>query len=194
MRKHLKSKHEYFAEDILVKDAEVFMKKRFVSEDIRARPLPPLEVEVQGGVELKSVVEILDKYLVVAPPLPPLVPPGADFMLGANPSFMNPMAPMGMNPEPMFLGDNGRFSNDNRDFNRGNRRGRDDRDRRNSNNSAGGNTNSGGGWNSRESFPKYVGPKSEDNNQRKLSSYLDVDAPKVSNGSQWKYVNCTPTI
>ena len=43
-------------------NAERFMRARYDAEDYLTRPLPPVEVEVQGGTELQSVLEILRKY------------------------------------------------------------------------------------------------------------------------------------
>ena len=61
LRKHLQTKHETFAYDLLLKDAEPYMRTRYESEDIQARPLPPIECEAPGGIDRRSVVEILDK-------------------------------------------------------------------------------------------------------------------------------------
>ena len=44
LKKHLASKHEIFAYDLLLADAEPFMKVRYEAEDIGSRPLPPIEV------------------------------------------------------------------------------------------------------------------------------------------------------
>ena len=61
LRKHLQTKHETFAYDLLLKDADPFMRSRYESEDIQARPLPPIECEAPGGIDRRSVGEILDK-------------------------------------------------------------------------------------------------------------------------------------
>jgi len=70
LRKHLVSKHPTFAADLLLVEDEPFMRKRFEQEDLSQRPLPPVEVEVHGSLELRSVRELRDKFL--PPPLPPL--------------------------------------------------------------------------------------------------------------------------
>jgi hypothetical protein len=46
LRKHVKAKHETFAYDLLLKDAEPFMRARFIGEDMLSRPLPPVEVRL----------------------------------------------------------------------------------------------------------------------------------------------------
>ena len=44
MRKHLLTRHETFASELQLQDAEPFMRTRYESEDIASRPLPPIEV------------------------------------------------------------------------------------------------------------------------------------------------------
>jgi hypothetical protein len=44
LRKHLKTKHETFAFDMLLGVAEPFMRARYEAEDILARPLPLIQV------------------------------------------------------------------------------------------------------------------------------------------------------
>lgn len=83
--KHLKTKHDGFGAEELVKDAEECMRKRFEAEAIDARPLPPIEVETANGVELKSVRAILDKYSA-APPPPNLVTPQFTFQNDFRPA------------------------------------------------------------------------------------------------------------
>lgn len=44
LRKHLQVKHDGFAAELLLQDAEPFMRARYEAEDIASRPLPPIEV------------------------------------------------------------------------------------------------------------------------------------------------------
>jgi hypothetical protein len=53
--KHLLNKHVGFAQDKMTANAEPFMRSRFNADSIAMRPLPPVEVESHGTVELKSV-------------------------------------------------------------------------------------------------------------------------------------------
>ena len=60
LKKHIISKHESFASDIILKITEPVMLKIYNSEDIMYRPLPPVDVELLGGIEVRSVKEVLD--------------------------------------------------------------------------------------------------------------------------------------
>lgn len=238
--KHLRAKHPDFAADILVQDAEPFMRKRFEAEDMSARPLPPVEIESHGRLELKSVKEILDKYTPPPPPPLPLLPPPTaaitpkfsgggggrrDYNTSTNGyrdqhhsrdnNYNNRDRDNSSNFKEKTNTDqyrdgssnnntdnsNRRWSNgdasnnyriscDNDNNNRGmensggyRKRGQDDRDRRSSTGSS----------NLTHSSPplqrQYVEPRSEDNFARKISSYLDVDAPKVR-GRDIEIVKC----
>lgn len=168
LRKHLQSKHPSFATDVFLVEAEPYMRKRYETEDISFRPLPPVEVEVQGTIELKSVKEIRDKYLLPQPPIP-MAPP---LMIHqGNTSFMGhqqqgPMYSLGRGNQPFITNTNRKI--------------------RRSTIPHGDNNTSFQPPSSEHVYHQdkrpsleYVGPKSEDNNSRKIQSYLDVDAPKV---------------
>lgn len=150
LTKHMHLKHPEFSAEVLLKDAEPFMKKRFDAEPMGARPLPPVEVETHGHTELKSVKEILDKYL-------------AAVAAGGHAAIANARRDQNAtNPRRHSGGDGQEFR----------KRGQDDRDRRAS--TGGPNKQNGGQM-------QYMEPRSEDNFARKISSYIDVDAPKVTN-------------
>lgn len=143
----MQAKHPSFATDVFLNEAEPFMRARYEAEDISYRPLPPVEVEAHGSIELKSVKEIRDKYL--APPPLPLVHPPLLLPVLPIPYMGQPQPPFNNNPRKNF----------------------DERQR-----------------DRRASYPnsdfkpperEYIAPKPEDNNSRKILSYLDVDAPKV---------------
>ena len=67
----MRTKHENFALEALVKDAEPYMRSRYEAEDIRARPLPPVRVESQHGFDIKPIREILERIRNNAQPIPP---------------------------------------------------------------------------------------------------------------------------
>jgi hypothetical protein len=144
LSKHMRLKHEDFAADLLLKDAEPFMRRRFEAEPMGARPLPPVEVEAHGRTELKSVKAILDKFM-------PQVAVGA---VGGHRREDAAGARRASGGEG--------------------RRGQDERDRRGAGPGQGGSS----GAPVRQQV-QYVEPKPEDNHSRKISSYIDVDAPKV---------------
>ena len=53
LRKHLLTRHETFASELQLQDAEPFMRTRYESEDIASRPLPPIEVSTHSnGINL----------------------------------------------------------------------------------------------------------------------------------------------
>ena len=56
-------KHEGFAADLLLQDAEPFMRARYEAEDIASRPLPPIEVSgcmcVGVGVCVRGCVDVI---------------------------------------------------------------------------------------------------------------------------------------
>ena len=148
LAKHMRAKHEDFAHEALLQDAEPFMRRRFEAEPMSARPLPPVEVETQQGrTELKSVKVILDKYM---------------------------HATSGSHRDAR------RQSGGEAGGNEGRRRGHDDRDRR----------MSGGASSRQQQTAHYVEPRSEDNFSRKISSYIDVDAPKVNTAYMLTVLPC----
>lgn len=60
LKKHMASKHETFALDTILKITEPYMQQRYNSENIKFRPLPPVNVELLGGIELRSVREVIE--------------------------------------------------------------------------------------------------------------------------------------
>lgn len=139
LTKHMHLKHEDFAAEELLVDAEPFLRRRFEADPLNARPLPPVEVETHNRTELKSVKDVIMKHAQ---------------MRHQNNNNNNNNARRG--------------GNDNRAPVNNARRGQDDRDRR--------------GGNHPGAAPQkmqYQEPRSEDNHARKISSYIDVDAPKV---------------
>jgi hypothetical protein len=155
--KHFKSKHEDCAMDELLADAEPFMRKRYQEEDVTERPLPPIEVESSGRYELRSVRQVLENIANLSSKT------SSDFQY--------------------------RYNSDNKRYN--------DTygDRYDSNDSIRGRPTYAGKRN-RESYPNYPhkkedGPPEKDSfiaenpanfplvGGRKVSKYLDVDAPKV---------------
>jgi hypothetical protein len=202
--KHLKTKHvNEFGFDILLNIAEPFMRKRYEAEDITARPLPPVEVEgYNGNVELRSVKEIMEKYIKPILPPPPLLPvvpyPGVGMSGYGGP----PPLPFGPPPTNYpYTNDNysnsggngnrrfshgGNYDNNNRGHNR-NKRGRDYSEDFNSQSLApalsipsesdlSGTTISLKNDNSTKSSFRSSYPPAKGG----LNPYLDVDAPKVN--------------
>lgn len=153
LKKHVTLKHEFFCQEVTLRNAEPYMRARYDAEDYLTRPLPPVEVEVQGGTELRSVLDILQKH-------------GPRYAVAGG-----------------FRGDQSRSQRGHFD-DRGGRGGR----------------GGGRGRDGRRSFdqprdfaPRPPGPPPDfqqpstygapgDNAvpQRKISTYMDVDAPKVS--------------
>lgn len=149
------------------------MRARYDAEDYLTRPLPPVEVEVQGGTELRSVLEILRKH---------------------GPKQLTNFGP--------FRVDQGR--------------GRNQRDHFEDRGGSGGGRGGGGGRGSRDgrrSFdhsrekefapqpPRGPPPDFQTSGfnsgsaesaapQRKISTYMDVDAPKVSKQGILSIVYC----
>merc|ERR1719215_1759438 len=163
--------------DKMVGNAKPFMQSRFNSEDIVLRPLPPVEVESHGTVELRTVKEIREQY--IRPPPPPTAM-GMGMMDG--PPMLTLPGPAGA-----FMGDghrrDSRGRKRDRDFDghyrseypsSGDRdRGRDrdkDKDRgRDRDRERDGVPPSGDG------LPREG--DAQRSNFRKMASYLDVDAP-----------------
>jgi hypothetical protein len=198
--KHLKTKHiNEFGYEILLNIAEPFMRKRYEAEDITARPLPPVEVEgYNGQVDLRSVKEIMEKYMKPILPPPPMPVPFPGVSMGGYGG--PPPLPFGPPPTNYPYNDNynnggnrrwssGNYDNNNRGQyrnNNGNKRGRDYSEDFNSQSLApvlsvpsesdlSGTTISlkndiaVKSQSSRSSYPPAKG----------LNPYLDVDAPKV---------------
>lgn len=197
--KHMTLKHEGCADDILLVDAEPFLRRRFEEEDVSQRPLPPVEVEVAGRIELKSVREILDKYAPAS--ATPVAQNAGSGHRGSSHAYSHQQ-----NHGGRFRDNNNRRNSrgDGRDYNprhhgqdggrrdsgggHNNKRSRDDRD---------GNQNHAGGGNHNTSFQitREVSTGSTGGNaaaaagsglnplaHRSMPRYHDVDAPKVSNG------------
>ena len=98
LAKHLANKHPGFGADKLLANAEPFMLARFNMDDIMFRPLPPVEVEAHGSVELRSVREIHEKYFALVNPPPAMPLP----LMGQGP--MGPMIMVsGMEQQPMLM-------------------------------------------------------------------------------------------
>uniref|UniRef100_A0A7S3H9X4 C2H2-type domain-containing protein n=1 Tax=Spumella elongata TaxID=89044 RepID=A0A7S3H9X4_9STRA len=155
LTKHMHLKHEDFALDELLMDAEPFLRKRFEADPMNARPLPPVEVEWNNRTDLRSVKDLLAKHRTAA----------------QQANSMNNRR--GDRDYAAGQDNSKRGGADNRGNANSGRRGQDDRDRR----------ISGGAGPSNHQAPQkmhYVEPRSEDNHARKISSYIDVDAPKES--------------
>lgn len=197
LMKHLKTKHEGFGIAEIVKDAELFMRKRFEAEAIDARPLPPIELEAGNGVELKSVRAILDKYSSAVMPMmaPPTLgpPPPPKFSFHQNNNFNNQRRQsFGGDDRRYDRQDNYRYSGggdrefrDRESFS-GRKRKSDDfregstKDRRISVDSALPTSST------KQRFSE--GGRNADNRtpgagERKMVTYIDVDAPKVRSNS-----------
>ncbi len=155
----------------------LFMKRRYESEDLSARPLPLIEIDGQGFV---SVKQILDKYM--ASRQPAVAQSVAD--LSQSASFLYSQQQQQQFPRVNYSRPNMSFSNNNNsNFNAsGGKRGNDARDLRVS---SGTHLLPDGGAISQQQQVEpqrvFVPPKSEFS--RKISSYLDVDAPKVWAGN-----------
>eukprot|EP01035_Chromulina_nebulosa_P018410 gene18410-24113_t len=61
LMKHIRIKHPYFGNDLLIKESEPFMRTKYEKDDILVRPLPAIEVETSHGIELRSINHILEK-------------------------------------------------------------------------------------------------------------------------------------
>ena len=191
LRKHMQTKHANFGSAELAADAEPFMRRRFEAEELAARPLPPVEVETRGHIELKSVREILEKHAAAVAARGGAGGPGAGGgggppimggQIGGPMGMLMPVAGPGFDHAPP-RGMKRRWSGGDGEFMPGGgggggfrRRGQDDRDRRAS---MGGPVPPPGHRPPPPPQQVYMEPKSEDNYSRKISSYLDVDAPKV---------------
>lgn len=215
--------------DLLLAEYEPFLRKRFEAEDVSQRPLPPVEVEINGMIERRSVREIHNKFL--APLLPPSHMTQQPYPAGPGPigrnvshppfagslpfqhpfqqsnnrrhstdGFHRPQFPQpNFNNRPaMGRGGGGGGRGEGREFHppaqHGTKRSYDDLaeddDRRRDSSGAAHLDNSTAPVTPVQphqppvqpaSAParQYVEPKSGDNNDRKMFSYFDVDAPKV---------------
>ena len=180
LSKHIKLKHADFAAEELAADAEPFMRSRYEAEDISARHLPFVEVEVQGRTELRSLKELIDKYAPPPPPPPMGLPPSQRHQ---GLSSYNHQGRGGRGGEYYPPAD--RNMRDNRNDRRWSvgdivppRRGHDDRDRRTS---FEGNNRSHPPFQQQQQ-QQQIGDLNKppfENSGRKISSYIDVDAPKV---------------
>lgn len=174
LSKHIKLKHTDFAAEELAVDAEPFMRLRYDAEDISARHLPFVEVEVQGRTELRSLKEIVDKYAPPPPPPPMGLPPSTRHQ---GHSSYNHHQGRGGGRGGEYYPPADRNMRDNRSrWSVGDivpsRRGYDDRDRR----------TSFEGNNRQQQQQQQIGDPIQplfENSGRKISSYIDVDAPKV---------------
>lgn len=135
LKKHIKTKHEIFAADGMMRDAEPFIRSRYEALEPGMRPLPPVDVEVHGTIEQKGVSELWQGL------------------------FNKRIA--GGGGGAVIVREN-----------RGGRgEGRGGNERR-----AGGGGRGGG---RERTNVQYIQPRAEENAGRTMSSYMDVDAPKV---------------
>lgn len=168
LMKHFKTKHEEAATDQMLVDAEPFMRRRFEAEDMIHRPLPPVEIESGGRIELKSVKEILERYSnrMNLPPGVMSLPPA--IVIG-GPDYDRSGGGRDFDRRRDSRGNNDR---DNRDF-------RNNRDRRDSGNKR---TRDSLEGQDGSPFPRE-GEKMtltvDAQPPRKVSAYRDIDAPKV---------------
>jgi hypothetical protein len=176
LKKHVVLKHDSFMNDIFLRNAEPYMRIRYENDDIIRRPLPPVEIEALGGIEKCSVREILDKHtpkILLPPVLTSIIP---HFSTSHN--YRD--GPTGQRD---YRSDNRRrhtFHDRGDDTGnnslRGSVRGRDDRDKRYSLPSDFDNNPSS----SNKTIEDSTGVTATDDlPKRKLSTYMDVDAPKV---------------
>eukprot|EP00595_Chromulina_sp_UTEXLB2642_P002638 CAMPEP_0196764796 /NCGR_PEP_ID=MMETSP1095-20130614/6875_1 /TAXON_ID=96789 ORGANISM="Chromulina nebulosa, Strain UTEXLB2642" /NCGR_SAMPLE_ID=MMETSP1095 /ASSEMBLY_ACC=CAM_ASM_000446 /LENGTH=592 /DNA_ID=CAMNT_0042121265 /DNA_START=558 /DNA_END=2332 /DNA_ORIENTATION=- len=61
LMKHIRIKHPYFGNDLMIKESEPFMRTKYEKDDILVRPLPAIEIETSHGIELRSINHILEK-------------------------------------------------------------------------------------------------------------------------------------
>lgn len=157
LMKHIKNKHIDLALVRLVRVAEQYMFARFMAEDISKRPLGPIEIETAGGLEQKTVKEVYES---------------ANARLNDTASH-----PPSFHRGGRSFG--GRGSHPRRDERRDFHRHKDRSDRRFS---EGDRPPRVEDQRRRESVPivvEYIPPLAEDNNARKLQSYVDIDSPMV---------------
>jgi len=186
LSKHIKLKHADFAAEELAADAEPFMRSRYDAEDISARHFPFVEVEVQGRTELRSLKEIVDKYAPPPPPPPVGLPPSTRHQ-GYSSYNHHQGRGGGGGRGGDYYPPTDRNMRDNRNDRRWSvgdivpsRRGYDDRDRRTS--FEGNNNNRSHPPFQQQQQQQQIGDTIQplfENSGRKISSYIDVDAPKV---------------
>lgn len=182
LHKHIVKNHARFGRGEIHKEAVPYMRKRYESEPLINRPLPPIEMEGKVG-EYTTVREVIEKH----GPKPSVSSIGFT-AVGAFPAVSMPFnsrAGPGTQPNRRFSNSSNTFNNrhsnpSNRDQTlSGQRRGFNEFSRDNNNSNAGVKTNYNNNRNSRHNNTEYAGPKPEDNNSRPLRSYMDIDAPKV---------------
>lgn len=171
LQKHIRNKHPEVTIERLVRVAEKYMLSRFNGEDLVSRPLPPVEVESGGGIEMKSVRELYE---------------AAQARLMGVPMPMVGLRHVGTAGRGRGRGDGGRFGRGG--FDRRDGPGGDFRvDRRGSGEFLPRNERrqSGDRYEGARTQPvprpevEYQPPKAEDNHARRLHSYQDVDSPMV---------------
>lgn len=184
--KHFKTKHEDAAADQMLLDAEPFMRRRFEAEDMMHRPLPPVEIECGGRIDLKSVKDILERYsnrgAMNLPPGVMSIPPAV--VIGGPDYDRDRRRGNNNNDRDFRFRDNNNRDRDFRD-NRGDFR-RDSR--------GGGDRGFDGGNNNKRNRDSLDGQEKspmplagdkmtltvDAQPPRKVSAYRDIDAPKVS--------------
>ena len=212
---------------MLLPEYEPFLRKRFEAEDLSQRPLPPVDVEMNGMIERRSVREIHNKFIapLLPPPMQQMMPPFPPGPMGRNvshpppfvasPPFQHPFHPPAHHnrrhsadglqrpqfPQPNFhnrpfMGRGGGRAPPQHGTKRSFDDVAEDDDRRKDSSSAmsmsaqlDGNPIAPVTPVQQPHLPpmqpasaparQYVEPKSGDNNDRKMFSYFDVDAPKV---------------
>ena len=194
--KHMHLKHEDFAAEETLVHAEPYMRARYEAEPLSCRPLPPVEVEAHGRTELKSVLAIQEAHLRHTADGTGTERRGSfggrgDGTGGGGGRWDNNRGSGGRNWEnnnnPRRWSGGAESSGSGGGHQQGGehrRRGQDDRDRRT--------TIGGSGEHARRQAPvaQYVEPKSEDNFSRKISNYIDVDAPKVIKREKCVFCSC----
>jgi len=167
LKKHLKAKHELFASEELLKDAEPYMKARYDAQDLIARPLPAISLELLGTIEHRSVGEILDR-VTKKNKVGGGGGGGGGGKRGGIFDRLGGAVDTRDRPSRSNRHDDRRASDGGGGGEGGGRGGRGGRD-------------SGGGGGRGRNEREYAPPRAEDNFQRTISSsYMDVDAPKES--------------
>lgn len=60
LTKHLRSKHEAFAKEGLVRISQPYMKSRYDAEPLANKPLPPVRMETKNGIEIRPIKDIAE--------------------------------------------------------------------------------------------------------------------------------------
>lgn len=195
--KHIKLKHVDFALEDFAFNAEPYMRNKYESEDLKSRPLPPVEIESHGRKEFKSVKEILDKYAPQSPPLPTSIPHASSVTThGFKQQQHHHQQQQHQQSKHNFQGNRDhkdrktsndrRFSGGSTGSNSGgggrrndnSMRGHDERDRRATIGGSLSTNYSGNKPTSSSNSSSNIIP-APDSYPRKITSYIDVDAPKV---------------